>query len=88
MPTIIALNTSLSMQRVIPGRSETYQQLASKGISQFLELLSSTVKLEYCAFATYSLGLEVKVDFTRDYDQIRHAVKKVSQELCHIYFGI
>lgn len=87
MPTIIALDTSLSMQRIIPGRSENYNQLACKGISQLLEILSSNiVKLEYVAFATYSMGLEVKVDFTRDYDQIKHAVKKVEpgDKLCLI----
>ncbi|XP_054744087.1 integrator complex subunit 14 [Anastrepha obliqua] len=90
MPTIIALDVSLSMQRQIPGRSEenslTYHQLALKGISQLLEHLSATSKLEYVSLITYSSTLEVKVDFTRDYDVIRQAVKKVEpgDKLCLI----
>ncbi|XP_017469201.1 PREDICTED: von Willebrand factor A domain-containing protein 9 isoform X1 [Rhagoletis zephyria] len=90
MPTIIALDVSLSMQRQIPGRSEentlTYHQLALKGMSQLLEHLSSTSKLEYVSLITYSTISEVKVDFTRDYDVIRQAVKKVESgdKLCII----
>ncbi|XP_005187059.1 integrator complex subunit 14 [Musca domestica] len=87
MPTIIALDVSLSMQRTIPGRSEenaiTYHQLALKGISQLLEYLSVS-KLEYVALLTYSSNCELKVDFTRDYDQIKQVVKKVEavDKLC------
>ncbi|XP_067623068.1 integrator complex subunit 14 [Eurosta solidaginis] len=90
MPTIIALDVSLSMQRPIPGRSEenvlTYHQLALKGISQLLEHLAATSKLEYVSLITYSTTSEVKVDFTRDYDVIRQAVKKVEtgDKLCLI----
>lgn len=79
MPTIIALDVSLSMLRTIPGRTEnpiTYLQLAIKGISQLLEYLSAT-KLEYVSLLTYSSLCELKVDFTRDYDQIKQAAKKV-----------
>ncbi|KAM7354073.1 integrator complex subunit 14 [Cochliomyia hominivorax] len=88
MPTIIALDTSLSMQRTIPGRSEenalTYHQLALKGISQLLEHLAATSKLEFAALLTYSSTCELKVDFTRDYDQIKQTVKKVEagDKLC------
>lgn len=88
MPTIIALDVSLSMQRIIPGRSEenslTYHQLALKGISQLLEHLSVTSKLEYVALLTFSSSCELKVDFTRDYDQIKQTVKKVetADKLC------
>ncbi|XP_011183560.2 integrator complex subunit 14 [Zeugodacus cucurbitae] len=90
MPTIIALDVSLSMQRQIPGRSEenalTYHQLAVKGISQLLEHLSATSKLEYVSLIIYSTTSEVKVDFTRDYDMIRQALKKVEpgDKLCLI----
>ncbi|XP_037809928.1 integrator complex subunit 14 [Lucilia sericata] len=88
MPTIIALDTSLSMQRTIPGRSEenalTYHQLALKGISQLLEHLAATSKLEFAALLTFSSTCELKVDFTRDYDQIKQTVKKVEagDKLC------
>ncbi|XP_039952072.1 integrator complex subunit 14 [Bactrocera tryoni] len=90
MPTIIALDVSLSMQRQIPGRSEenalTYHQLAVKGISQLLEHLSATSKLEYVSLVVYSTTSEVKVDFTRDYDIIRQALKKIEpgDKLCLI----
>lgn len=80
MPTIIALDVSLSMQRYIPGRAEdnalSYYQLAVKGINQFLEHLSNNSKLEFVSYVTFSKEFEVRVDFTRDYDQIRQAVKK------------
>uniref|UniRef100_A0A1I8PBR1 Integrator complex subunit 14 n=1 Tax=Stomoxys calcitrans TaxID=35570 RepID=A0A1I8PBR1_STOCA len=88
MPTIIALDVSLSMIRTIPGRSEenaiTYHQLAVKGISQLLEYLSNLSKLEYVALLTFSSSCELKVDFTRDYDQIKQVVKKVESvdKLC------
>ncbi|XP_055839546.1 integrator complex subunit 14-like [Episyrphus balteatus] len=80
MPTIIALDVSLSMQRYIPGRADdnaiSYYQLAIKGINQFLEHLANNSKLEFVSYVTFSREFEVRVDFTRDYDQIRHAIKK------------
>ncbi|XP_055917120.1 integrator complex subunit 14 [Eupeodes corollae] len=80
MPTIIALDVSLSMQRYIPGRADdnalSYYQLAVKGINQFLEHLGNNSKLEFVSYVTFSREFEVRVDFTRDYDQIRQAVKK------------
>uniref|UniRef100_A0A1A9W427 Integrator complex subunit 14 n=1 Tax=Glossina brevipalpis TaxID=37001 RepID=A0A1A9W427_9MUSC len=87
MPTIIALDISISMQRNIPGRSEenalTHHQLALKGISQFLEHLGSA-KLEYVALITFGSICELKVDFTRDYDQIKQSMKKTEagDKLC------
>lgn len=81
MPTVIVLDLSLSMQRPIPGRSEensiTYHQLALKGITQLLDYLSALGKMEHVAFVTYSSNCEVKVDFTKDYDNIKQAVKKL-----------
>ncbi|KAL9930827.1 integrator complex subunit 14 isoform 1-T1 [Glossina fuscipes fuscipes] len=88
MPTIIALDISISMQRVIAGRSEelalTYHQLALKGISQFLEHLGAAAKLEYVALITFGSSCELKVDFTRDYDQIKQTMKKTEHgdKLC------
>ncbi|XP_037959587.1 integrator complex subunit 14 isoform X2 [Teleopsis dalmanni] len=69
------------MQCSIPGRSEenilTYHQLASKAISQLLEYLTNNSKLEHVALVCFSAVAELKVDFTRDYELIRQAVKKV-----------
>ncbi|KAH8238878.1 hypothetical protein KR038_005724 [Drosophila bunnanda] len=78
MPTLIALDASLSMLRPVPGRNEhTYQSLAIKGIQHLLDNLSAAGKLEHLALLSYTTTAELKVDFTRDYDQIRQAVKKV-----------
>ncbi|ALC38028.1 CG4785 [Drosophila busckii] len=78
MPTIIALDASLSMLRPVPGRNDhTYQSLALKGIQHLLDNLTVAGKLEHLALVTYSTVCELKVDFTRDYDQIRQAIKKV-----------
>jgi len=78
MPTLIALDASLSMLRPVPGRNEhTYQSLAIKGIQHLLDNLTAAGKLEHLGLLSYSTTAELKVDFTRDYDQIRQAVKKV-----------
>lgn len=75
MPTTIALDVSLSMQRNIPGRQDlTYHQLALKGIHQFLD---SVQKLEYISLITYSSNAEVVLTFTKDADAIRQALKKI-----------
>lgn len=66
------------MLRPVPGRNEhTYQSLALKGIQHLLDNLTAAGKLEHLAFVAYSTVCELKVDFTRDYDQIRQAIKKV-----------
>ncbi|KAH8376668.1 hypothetical protein KR093_000728 [Drosophila rubida] len=78
MPTIIALDASLSMLRPVPGRNEhTYQSLALKGIQHLLDNLTAAGKLEHLALVAYSTVCELKVDFTRDYEQIRQAIKKI-----------
>ncbi|KAM8717737.1 hypothetical protein ACLKA7_004441 [Drosophila subpalustris] len=78
MPTIIALDASLSMLRPVPGRNEhTYQSLALKGIQHLLDNLTAAGKLEHLALVSYTTVCELKVDFTRDYDQIRQAIKKI-----------
>lgn len=81
MPTIIALDASLSMLRPVPGRNEhTYQSLALKGIQHLLDNLTAAGKLEHCALVSYTTVCELKVDFTRDYDQIRQAIKKIEPQ--------
>ena len=51
MPTVIALDVSLSMSRpvVIPDCTEEYQRkhLAIHGINSFLDFLSNNFKLEF-----------------------------------------
>lgn len=51
MPTVIALDVSLSMSRpvLLPDAGEEYQRkhLANHGINTFLDYLSSSYKLEF-----------------------------------------
>lgn len=56
MPTIIALDVSLSMTRALPGASSqdsiTFHQLAVQGINQFLNYLAKHSKLEYVSLVS------------------------------------
>ncbi|BFF95413.1 integrator complex subunit 14 [Drosophila madeirensis] len=78
MPTIIAVDASISMLRQVPGRNEhTYLSLAIKGIQHLLDNFTAAGKLEHLALMSYTMTADLRVDFTRDYDQIRQAVKKI-----------
>ncbi|XP_053662332.1 integrator complex subunit 14 [Anopheles marshallii] len=91
MPTIIALDVSLSMSRPIPNQPSstggsssaesdnvlTYHQLAVQGINYVLDYLTKHARLEYVSLIIYSSLYEVVVDFTRDYDSIRNALHKI-----------
>ncbi|XP_055325567.1 integrator complex subunit 14-like [Sitodiplosis mosellana] len=87
MPTIIALDVSLSMTRTLPvttngtnGTNDehiTYNQLAVQGINEFLNYLTKNSKLEHVALVVFSSKYDVLVDFTRDYDAIRQALFNV-----------
>lgn len=55
MPTIIALDLSLSMLRTVRcsnGETLTYHQLAVQLINEFLDYLSANVKLEYVSLVS------------------------------------
>ncbi|XP_059614765.1 integrator complex subunit 14 [Phlebotomus argentipes] len=81
MPTVIALDVSLSMSRCVStqgSENTTYHQLAIAAVNQFLDhLLANNSKLEFVSLVIYSSLYEVVVDFTRDYDAIRKALGKV-----------
>ncbi|XP_058067042.1 integrator complex subunit 14 [Anopheles bellator] len=88
MPTIIALDVSLSMTRPIPNSSTggtavvpentlTYHQVAMQGINSILDYLSKHARLEFVSLIVYSSLYEMVVDFTRDYDTIRAALHKI-----------
>uniref|UniRef100_A0A2M4BGK3 Integrator complex subunit 14 n=1 Tax=Anopheles marajoara TaxID=58244 RepID=A0A2M4BGK3_9DIPT len=88
MPTIIALDVSLSMTRPIPNpglnsgsviteNTLTYHQVAVQGINCILDHLSKHARLEFVSLIIYSSLYEVVVDFTRDYDSIRQALHKI-----------
>ncbi|XP_058460146.1 integrator complex subunit 14 [Malaya genurostris] len=89
MPTIIALDVSLSMTRPAPGGNTvsttgssgeeiwTYHQLAIHGINTILDYLAKHSRLEFVSLIIYSSLYEVVVDFTRDYESIRQALHKI-----------
>lgn len=59
MPTIIALDVSLSMTRTVPvannGSNDeniTYHQLAIQGINEFLNYMAKSLKLEYISLVS------------------------------------
>ena len=56
MPTVIALDVSLSMTRMVPTHngeeSYTYHQLAVHGIQQFLDYLTVHSKLEFVSLVS------------------------------------
>nr|XP_034326930.1 integrator complex subunit 14-like [Crassostrea gigas] len=83
MPTVIALDVSLSMSRpvVIPDCTEEYQRkhLAIHGINSFLDYLSSNFKLEFTSLLVFSYLWEQLVPFTRNYESIKSALNYVEE---------
>lgn len=81
MPTVIALDVSLSMSRFVSTSDEeiTYHQLAVAGINHFLDYLAENSKLEQVCLVCYSNVAEVVIEFTKNYDTIREALSKIEQ---------
>ncbi|CAL1538840.1 unnamed protein product [Lymnaea stagnalis] len=81
MPTVIALDVSLSMSRpvVLSDIPEEYQRrhLAVHGINTYLDYLSANYKLEFVSLVAFSYLYEQLSTFTRDYNVIRTALNKV-----------
>ncbi|ESO88197.1 hypothetical protein LOTGIDRAFT_206942 [Lottia gigantea] len=81
MPTIIALDVSLSMSRLVKCESTTEdfdkRNLAIHGINTLLDYISSNCKLEFISLVVFSYLYEQLVSFTRDYDSIKTALNKV-----------
>ncbi|XP_035221418.1 integrator complex subunit 14-like [Stegodyphus dumicola] len=75
MPTVIILDTSLSMCRPVQMAdvSEPYQfrNLAVHGLTSLLDYMNINCKLEFVAFMTFSSYRETIVPFTRDFDNIK-----------------
>ncbi|KAK0096633.1 hypothetical protein PV326_004902 [Microctonus aethiopoides] len=89
MPTVIALDVSLSMRRPVLGtglndgtQSEqllTRHQLAVQGINSFLNYLQANTKLEFVSLVVFSSLYEVICPFTRDYDSIRSRLQLIEE---------
>lgn len=91
MPTVILLDVSLSMCRMVPvfndsGNSsdnsttqQSYQlkTLAAQGLNSFLDYQTQNCKLEFTSLMVYSSLWELVVPFTRDYEQIKSALINV-----------
>lgn len=88
MPTVILLDVSLSMCRVIGkhgnGGNEgskksddgfiEIRQLANVGIGTLLDYLAQNAQLEHTALVVYSSLWEIKHDFTRNHESIKNGI--------------
>ncbi|KAK6179916.1 hypothetical protein SNE40_012164 [Patella caerulea] len=80
MPTVIALDVSLSMSRLVKTEgSEEYDKrhLAIHGINTLLDQINAHSKLEFVSLVVFSYLYEQLVSFTREYDTIKTALNKV-----------
>jgi len=93
MPTVILVDCSLSMSRVVDGfRSPPspsveieieeekieLRHLASHGIKALLDQIESNCKLEHIALLQFSSLCELAVPFTREMDQLRAKVSNIN----------
>lgn len=83
MPTVIALDVSLSMSRPVTGTEcpEEYQRrnLAIHGINTLLDFMSTNCRLELTSLVVFSYLWEQLVGFTRDFESIKAALNKVEE---------
>ncbi|XP_033341306.1 integrator complex subunit 14 [Megalopta genalis] len=88
MPTVIALDVSLSMRRPIlgnvtcennPNEQLTRHHLAIHGINALLHYLQVNSKLEFVSLVVFSSLYEVICPFTRDYDSIRAKLQNIEE---------
>lgn len=73
MPTVVLLDTSLSMRRPASrgNQDESRHSLACKGLGWFFDYLSKSFPHEYTAFHAFSSGCETVAVFTRDYKELK-----------------
>ncbi|XP_012277266.1 integrator complex subunit 14 [Orussus abietinus] len=88
MPTVIALDVSLSMRRPVQGNISadnsqneqlTRHHLAVQGINALLYYLQVNSKLEFVSLVVFSSLYEVVCPFTRDYDTIRAKLQNIEE---------
>ncbi|EFN74464.1 UPF0464 protein C15orf44-like protein [Camponotus floridanus] len=88
MPTVIALDVSLSMRRPVltNGTNDNLQNepltrhhLAVHGINALLHYLQVNSKLEFVSLIVFSSLYEVICPFTRDYDSIRAKLQTIEE---------
>lgn len=85
MPTVILLDVSLSMCRVVQNKSHNNdhnssaelleaKQLANVGIGTLLDYLAQNAQLEYAALIVFSSLWEIKFPFTRHHESIKNGI--------------
>ncbi|XP_071105029.1 integrator complex subunit 14-like [Haliotis cracherodii] len=81
MPTVLALDVSLSMSRPVftPDSQGEFQRrhLAVHGINHLLDYMAVSCKLEFTSLVVFSYLWEQLVTFTRDFDSIKSALNKI-----------
>ncbi|XP_015919740.1 integrator complex subunit 14 [Parasteatoda tepidariorum] len=79
MPTVIVVDTSLSMCRPVHmsdvSEQFQYRNLAVHGLTSFLDYMNINCKLEFAALMSFSSHREVP--FTRDFDSIKGALMQL-----------
>jgi len=79
MPTVVLLDTSLSMRRpASKSNCISRHELASSGIEWFLEYLEKCFPLEYTSFHTFSSSSEALHPFTRDYSKLKEKMTEIT----------
>ncbi|RZF41439.1 hypothetical protein LSTR_LSTR000153 [Laodelphax striatellus] len=82
MPTIVAVDVSLSMAQPVAldsGETFTRLQLAIHGINTLLDYFSMYSKLEFVAVVAFSSTCEVISHFTRDFDQLKLKLNRLEE---------
>lgn len=79
MPTIVLLDTSLSMRRPVSksNQDETRHGLACKGLEWFFQYLGKLFPYEYTSFLTFSSSCETLSTFTRDYKHLTSKLESI-----------
>ena len=79
MPTIVLLDTSLSMRRPTGKTNQEYSRhdLACRGIEWFFNYLEKYFPYEYTSFHTFSSTCETLQTFTRDYKQLKEKLTDI-----------
>lgn len=80
MPTVILLDTSLSMRRPASraNQEETRHGLACRGLEWFLDYLNRHFPYEYTSLHAFSSGCETVATFTRDHKQLKSKLAEIS----------
>lgn len=80
MPTVVLLDTSLSMRRPASktNQEETRHSLACKGLEWFFDYLNKSFPYEYTSLHAFSSSCETLATFTRDYKQLKSKLTGIS----------